>query len=108
MEPKLITVLHDFETAFVEKGTYRLLQGEYAYGGTAIMAETESGEPAFVLSVYVEDAPLLPGEFWAKGWSENVGIADELVRRGIIERTGETARTGFVEAEGARLAEDYR
>lgn len=108
MEPKLITMLENFEAGFVERGTYRLLRGEYAYGGTAIMAQNEEGEAAFVLSVFLEDTAPFPGEFWVKSWSENEGIAEELERRGIIEFTGERARSGFVTARAAQLTEEYR
>ena len=109
MEPKLITTLEDFEAGFVEKGTYRLLRGEYAYGGTAIMAQDENGEPAFVLSVFLEGyREPEAGEFWAKDWSENEGIVEELERRGIIEKVGRSAITGFVTAQLYRLTEEYR
>lgn len=108
MEPKLITTLEDFEAGFVEKGTYRLLQGEYAYGGTAIMAQTVEGEPAFVLSVFLEGREPEAGEFWAKDWSENEGIVEELERRGIVEKVGRSAITGFVTASLYRLTEEYR
>lgn len=109
MEPKLITTLENFEATCVEMGTYRLLRGEYAYGGTAIMAETMDGEPAFVLSVFLEgQEPADSTTFWVKGWSENEGIAEELERRGIIRFTGVQTDTGFVTAREAVLSEDYR
>lgn len=107
MDPKLITALENFEATHVEKGNYLLYRGEYMYGGTAIMAETPDGEPAFVLSVYLDGTALFPGEFWVKDWSENEGIAEELERRGIIEFTGDKARTGFVVAKAATLTKAY-
>lgn len=108
MEPKLITTLENFEATYVEQGTYQLLRGEYVYGGTAIMARTEDGEPAFVLSVYLDGRPLGQGLFWAKTWGENDGILEELVRRGIVREVGTTAETGFVEATMCELTEEYR
>lgn len=110
MNPTTITPLENFETTYVSMGTYRLLRGEYAYGGTAIMAEdADTGEPAFVLSVYIEGMrPDGPHTFWAKTWSENEGIAEELERRGIIRFTGVTVPTGFVTAREAVICEEYR
>lgn len=107
-EPKLITTLEDFSAKFVSRGTYHLLQGEYAHGGTAIMAQTEEGELAFVLSVYLDGHPPRPEGFWAKDWSENEGIVEELVKRGIIELNSDHAYTGYVVAQGAQLTKEYR
>ena len=110
MEPTMITELHVFTAEFVEKGSYHLLRGEYAYGGTAIMAkDAETGEPAFVVSVYLDG--LVPGDehtFWAKTWSENSGIVEELVERGIIRLTGFEMPTGFAIAQEAVICEEYR
>lgn len=108
MEPKLITALENFKATYVEQGTYQLMRGEYAYGGTAIMAMTEYGEPAFVLSVYLEGRRLGQGLFWAKTWSENDGILEELVRRGIVREVGTVSSTGFTEATMCELTEEYR
>lgn len=108
MEPKLITTLEDFEATFVEKGTYRLLRGEYAYGGMAVMAQDENGEPAFVLSVFLENREPEPGYFWAKDYSENEGIVEELERRGIVEKVGREAISGYVVLSLYRLTEEYR
>ena len=110
MNPKMITPLENFEATHVEMGTYRLLRGEYAYGGTAVMAEdAETGEPAFVVSVYLDGViPDDPHTFWAKTWSENEGIAEELERRGIIRFTGSTVPTGFATAYEAVICEEYR
>lgn len=108
MNPQHVTTLHDFAAEFVTSGTYHLMRGEYAYGGTAIMATTDDDEPAFVVSVYLEGQTLPDGEFWAKDWSENGGIVEELTARGIIELTGAQVPTGFVIARSARLAEAYR
>lgn len=108
MEPKQITALENFEATHVEQGTYQLMRGEYVYGGTAIMARTENGEPAFVLSVYLEGRPLGLGLFWAKTWGENDGILEEMVRRGIVREVGIVSSTGFVEAMMCELTEEYR
>lgn len=109
MEPRLITALENFEAKYVERGVYLLYETTYGSGDTAILAMTEDGvERAFTLSVYFEDTAPFPGEFWVKDWSENEGIAEELERRGIIEFTGDTVRSGFVEARLANLTEEYR
>lgn len=110
MNPEMITPLENFEATHVEMGDYRLLRGEYAYGGTAIMADdAETGEPAFVVSVYIDGMrPDDPHTFWAKTWSENEGIVEELERRGIIRFTGSTVPTGFATAYEAVICEEYR
>ena len=41
-----------------------------------------------------------------KNWSENQGILDVLVEAGIVEDTGETVQSGFVEANLCKLLVD--
>ena len=103
MSAKVIAELKDFEAKFVERGDYSLFKSKYAVDGSiALMATTEYGEPAFNVTVNLEMPPF-PGTFWVKQWSENEGIVEELVKRGILRLTGEEVRTGFVEAFGAQL-----
>jgi hypothetical protein len=63
----------------------------------------EAGIPA---TVAFEDAPrIAPRYVWLKGWSENEGVPDALVRAGFVRLTGEVFPTGFVEAQKAELLE---
>lgn len=105
MEPEQIAVLDNFESRALRRGDYTLFKGEYVKGGTAIMALDSSGQQAFTLSVNLPSAPT-PDEdhIWVKEWSENEGIGEELQRRGIIEFTGQTSKTGYCDVRLARIA----
>ena len=108
MSAKVIAELENFEAKFVERGNYSLFQSKYAVDGSiALMATTEYGEPAFNVTVNLEMPPF-PGTFWVKQWSENEGIVEELVKRGIIRLTGFEMPTGFAIAQEAVICEEYR
>lgn len=70
----------------------------YHNGNTCIRLFTE-GSPFAILSVNLpESSALPPGVFYAKYWSENRGIVEQLEEQGIIERVEEIpfATSGFV------------
>lgn len=82
--------------------------GRYASGEIAIIIKGDDGEALVKASVSLvpygaED----PGEFglWIKDWSENEGVADALVRSGIVQLTGKTHKINFVEAKHAELTD---
>lgn len=60
-------------------------------------------EPIFKATVAID------GEFpcddcvFLKGWSENEGLPEALVRAGVVELTGREIRTGYCKAVEARL-----
>lgn len=95
---------------------------KYSQGGYIEFARYGSGELAMIvrdengmtrLKATVSLVPYGaddPGEFgcWIKDWSENEGVADSLVRSGIIRLTGKTFKTGFVEAKHAELTNAAR
>lgn len=63
-----------------------------------VVKETE--EPFCTLSVNLPDQPLPgPEYFWAKTWSENAPIRNQLLNSGFFEDTGQRAPTGFARAE---------
>ena len=80
-----------------------LTKGLYADGATAIVAHTLFGEPMFKATVSVQNALPKQGCVFLKGWSENEGIVEELVRLGIVKLTGRTESTGRVMAQEAIL-----
>jgi len=84
------------------KGEVELNFAKYQNGSTAIQAFNLFGEPEFVATVTLDEVPP-KGHVFLKGWSENEGIPDSLVKAGIVELTGRLIPTGYVEAQEARL-----
>lgn len=77
-------------------------EGEYPNGTLAISATTLQGEPQFTATVALDEIPA-EGCVFLKGWSENEGIPEALVKAGIVELTGRTIPTGYCEAVEAKL-----
>jgi len=80
-------------------------KGFYGNGGLALkLVDEETKEPIATATVNLEgQAPPAPnGHVFIKDWSENEGMLEALVTAGIVEDTGNTATTGFVEANLCR------
>lgn len=78
--------------------------GAYGNGQSAYILEGEpDGFPEEVARITVA-LPLPPAEgcIWVKDWSENEGLARQLVAEGLIELTGRFQPSGFVNALEAR------
>jgi len=78
----------------------------YRSGEIGIQIVGDQGEPQGVATVaLVPSGAPHPGEYgvWLKGWSENDGVPDALVRAGIVTLTGHTFRMGYCEAQHAEL-----
>ena len=60
-------------------------------------------EPIFKATVAIDGE--LPNDdcVFLKGWSENTGLPEALVRAGVVELTGRKVTTGWSEAIEARL-----
>lgn len=71
-----------------------------------VWLETTDGESYADVSVVLPGTPTRSGHFWVKTWSENHGLLEELVAQGALVTTGNTARTGFVTASEAKIAEE--
>ena len=78
------------------------LDGKYGNGSRAISATTLQGEPQFTATVALDETPP-DGHVFLKGWSENEGIPEALVKAGVVELTGRTIPTGYCEAVEAKL-----
>lgn len=78
------------------------LDRRYGNGSRAITATTLQGEPLFTATVALDEMPP-KGHVFLKGWSENEGIPEALVKAGIVELTGRTIPTGYCEAIEAKL-----
>jgi hypothetical protein len=72
-------------------------------GRRGIKLTTVSGEPFGTATVNLPDAELEPDEVCIKTWGGNEGMLDFLVRNGIVEPTGRTVQTGFVDAPVCKL-----
>lgn len=57
----------------------------------------------YTVCLYHDPAPIRPDHVWLKGWNENEGVPQALVDAGIVELTGNTWPTGYVDAQEARL-----
>lgn len=80
--------------------------GRYGSGELAIQIFTEDGQPQLKATVsLMASGADDPGTYgcWIKDWSENEGIAEALVKSGIVALTGKSFKTGFVEAKHAIL-----
>jgi hypothetical protein len=71
----------------------------YARGGTAIVLESEQGEPFGTFSVYVPGLELDEAEFAAKTWGENFTLRQVMLDTGHFEDTGRRVETGHTVAE---------
>lgn len=85
--------------------------GEYGSGEIAITIMEDSMTPSLkaTVSLVPYGAPD-PGTFgvWLKDWSENEGVSDALQAAGVVELTGKTFATGYVEAKHAILTKRAR
>lgn len=77
----------------------------YIFGGHALSMLTEYGELLARVSAFVEDDPPDEGCIWVKNYSENSGIQEALCAAGILELTGRTVKTGFVELQEGRIVD---
>ena len=84
------------------QGEVELQFAKYDNGSPAIQAFSLYGEPEFTATVALDEIPK-PGYVFLKGWSENQGIPEALVKAGIVELTGRKLPTGYCEAEEAKL-----
>lgn len=64
---------------------------------------TENQQVYTVCMGHDPDCPNLEGHVWLKGWAENDGAPEALAEAGLVELTGKTWPTGFVEAQQAKL-----
>lgn len=76
--------------------------GHYEDSSPAIQGASLDGEPLFKATVMLDEKPS-EGCIFLKGWSENEGIPECLVKAGIVELTGRKVKTGFCEAIEAKL-----
>ena len=76
--------------------------GKYGDGSTAIQVISLDGEPIAKATVCLDIKPP-EGFVFLKGWSENEGIPEALVKAKVVELTGRMIPTGYCEAQEAKL-----
>ena len=84
------------------RGTFNVefVVSQYQNKGTSVVGfVVETGEPFCTLSVWVPESPILPrGAFYAKHWSENQGLVEQLLKQKLLEPVIATpASSGFIE-----------
>ncbi len=84
----------------------RLYSTTYSDGNPALIVSNESGDLHAVLSVNLPEAgPLLPRQYYIKGYSENADLAQTLFESGILQPTGfSIPLSPWVEASICNLA----
>jgi hypothetical protein len=85
-----------------KKWICRMRVGQYDNGRIAIFLENDLG-PIATATVNIPWHELPEGHVLIKDWSENSGMLEALVTKGIVEETGVRVATGFCEAHQCKL-----
>lgn len=81
---------------------------QYGNGALAVQLMSPMEGPYATVSTNLPESTELPkDEFFMKSWSENEELANELIRKGIVQATGKEASTGFVSAKSYKLNPIY-
>jgi hypothetical protein len=85
--------LKHYGPCLVMRGTYE------ATGNAAYFIQDVGGSPIATVSVNMPDHGWLleDDEFFAKTWSENEQVAEQLLAQGVFEDTGKRVPSGFVQ-----------
>ena len=71
--------------------------GKYANDRVAIeLIDIDNGEPVAVATVNIPEAKISNDMIIIKNYSENAGMYEAFLNNGLIERSIESVRTGFV------------
>jgi hypothetical protein len=82
-----------------------LNRSAYENGGriALFLIDAEDGEPVSTCTVNLPAEPLGIGEVFIKDYSENEGMAEFLVKEGVVELTGRVVVSGYVKIPVGRL-----
>ena len=80
---------------------------QYGNGRVALILVDEEG-PVATATVNLPGVKLEPNQVLVKDWSENAGLLAALVAAGVVQPTGETVRSGFVEVPVCELQPPFR
>jgi hypothetical protein len=82
----------------------QMRRANYQSGGGQAVTLWHEEEPFGTLTTNIDGAPLEPGEFCVKTWSENEPVWPVALASGHFVDTGKRVPTGFVEAQVWRFA----
>lgn len=90
--------------------TCRVEQGRYSNGRTALqLVDAIDGEPIAKATINLPDEPCGPDECFIKSYAENgpqggqPGMLEALEQAGVVQRTGEWVKSGFVQVPKCRI-----
>ena len=84
--------------------TVEIRYKQYASNGNPVIEGYDlAGFPVFCATVNVPEFTPNEGCCFLKGWSENEGLPDALVKVGIVELTGRVVPCGYCSAKEARI-----
>ena len=93
-------------TPYMEAATVRITDYS-ADNSVALVANPGTpDQQIYTVCLAESGAPIRNNHVWLKNWSENIGVPEALVKAGLVELTGETWQTGFVNAVEAKLLEE--
>lgn len=82
---------------------------QYDNGRSALqLIDAEDGSPIATATVNLPDEPLGQNLVFIKDYSENEGMLDALVAAGVVQPTGQTVRSGYVEVMVCELQPPFR
>lgn len=85
-------------------GKLKVVKKQYGNGRLALTLEDpEDGSPWFTATVNLPEEAMPIDHAFMKGYSENEGLPEALVKAGVVELTGKKVKTGFVEVEIAKI-----
>lgn len=81
----------------------------YSNGRPALqLIDAEDGSPIATATVNLPNVPLGKNQVAIKDWSENQGMLRALTEAGVIEPTGETVSSGYVQVPICELQPPFR
>ena len=90
------------------RGDVEIRYVPYVQGGLCICLREPNGDHICKATICLPNEPLPKGYVWMKGWGENVGIPEALEKAGIIHLSTKFVRTGFVQAQKAKVIDPNR
>jgi hypothetical protein len=100
---------YHFKTEYYQGEARLSLTTYYPSGNLAVALIDTDGSRVMTVSVNLPQYEELLSDachFFLKDWSENSGIKEELLRHGLIEDTGVTVISGYVEASMVKLIKE--
>lgn len=82
----------------------KITKAQYANNRTALqLVDSKTGEPIATATVNIPDKHLEENEIFIKNYSENEGMLLALIKAGIVEVTGRSVQSGFVNIPIAKI-----